>query len=83
MNMRDKIVAVADAYCLATSMSRSRLSTIVFSNGLRLDQIADDSDLTTGSYEKAMQWFSDNWPENTSWPKDIQRPVPSIVEAAE
>lgn len=80
-NLRDQLVAVADAYCVARRLSRSRVSTIVFSTGVALDRIAAGRDLNTGSWERAMRWFSDNWPEGAEWPAEVDRPATS-TEAA-
>lgn len=81
MTLRDQLIAVADTYCLARRLSRSRVSTIVFSAGLTLDRIAAGRDLSTGSFERAMRWFSDNWPEGAVWPDHVERPAAS-TEAA-
>ncbi|WP_414146115.1 hypothetical protein [Acetobacter indonesiensis] len=33
--------------------------------------------ITIKSFERAMTWFSDNWPENQPWPDAIERPTPA------
>jgi len=80
-NLRDQLIAVADVYCEARHLSRSRVSTIVFNAGAALDRIASGRDLNTGNWEKAMRWFSDNWPVGAVWPDAIDRP-PDSSEAA-
>lgn len=75
------LIETADAYCGAASLSRSRVSTIVFNDGKALDRIASGGDLTTRSYERAMLWFASNWPEGLDWPQGVERP--ELVEAAE
>lgn len=82
MTLRDKLLTVADAYAAARQLSRSRVSTIVFNAGLTLDRIASGRDLSTGNFERAMRWFSDNWPEGAVWPDKIARPAPAKGEAA-
>lgn len=82
--MKDQIVRIADLYAASAGIGRKRLSTIVFNRGAKLDNIANGGDLATGTYEKAMQWFSDHWPKDQLWPSDVQRPVADrIPEAAE
>lgn len=71
--LRSHLIAVADAYCSARRLSRSRVSTIVFNAGLALDRIASGKDLTTGNWERAMAWFHDNWPEGAEWPAGAPR----------
>ena len=83
MNMRDKLLLVADTYCEAVGRSRSRVSTLAVNDGKRLDLIASGRDLNTGTYESAMLWFSDNWPDGAAWPEDVDRPAPTCVEAGQ
>jgi hypothetical protein len=69
-----QLITVADAYAAARGVSRARVSTIVFNAGLALDRIASGRDLTTGSFERAMLWFSENWPPRAKWPAGVKRP---------
>lgn len=62
-------------------MSRSRLSTIVMNGGHVIDRISSGGDLGTVSFERARQWFSDNWPEGAEWPDDISRPTKAEAAA--
>lgn len=76
MKLRSQLVAVSDAYCAATQLSRSRVSTIVLNRGATLGGIASGSaDVTTETFERAMEWFSSNWPEKAVWPDGVSRPV--------
>ena len=71
--LRTQLIVVADAYAAARNRSRSRVSTVVLSSGRALDRIAEGGDLTTGSWEKAMDWFHRNWPEDVQWPHVVPR----------
>ena len=82
MMLKAQLLHVADAYARAVGLSRSRISTIVLNRGATLDAIASGSaDVTTGTFEKAMDWFSENWPANVEWPGEVARP--KAREAAE
>jgi hypothetical protein len=72
--LRNHLISVANTFAAARGLSRSRVSTIVFNSGMVLDRLTAGRDLTTGNYERAMQWFSDNWPEGAVWPADVPRP---------
>jgi hypothetical protein len=74
-NLREQLITVADIFAAARGLSRSRVSTIVFNAGMALDRIASGRDLTTGNYERAMRWFSENWPEGAEWPCEVTRPA--------
>lgn len=84
MTLRAQLILVSDLYGQATGKGRQRVSTIVLNRGSTLDKIADgQADLTTGTFEKAMLWFSENWPQQLDWPSSIKRPFAKIPEAAE
>ena len=75
MRFVDQLLAACDAYCDATGMKRSRLSTLLFSRGTKLDDIAlRGGDLVTGNFQAAMSWLSQNWPEGAEWPDAVPRP---------
>lgn len=80
--MTNQLVIVADIWCAATGKSRARLSTLIFSSGRRLDAIAEGSDLATRSFERALVWLSQTWPEGAVWPDDVARPVTETEEPA-
>lgn len=77
MNMTAQLMATSDLYCAAANRSRSRVATIIFNDGKKLDLVAAGADLTTRSFENAMRWFSDNWPEGIDWPEGVRRPLPT------
>jgi len=82
MMLREQIVVVADRYAEAAGIGRKRVSTIVLNRGSKLDDIARGGDLATGTFERAMRWFSTNWPQDLDWPDGVDRPR-STREAAE
>jgi hypothetical protein len=78
MNLRSQLVNVSDVYCAATKLSRARVSTLVLNRGATLEKIAaGDADVNTATFEKAMLWFSANWPADAAWPVDVERPAES------
>ncbi len=82
MTLREQLITVSDIFAQSRGIGRQRLSTIVLNRGSTLDRIAEgNSDLTTGTFEKAMVWFSGNWPDGVEWPAEIPRPV-AAEEAA-
>lgn len=86
ITLRDKLMTLARAYAAAKGrgdgLALSGISTKIFNDGKTLDRIANGGDLVTGNYERALKWFSDNWPEEIEWPTSIGRPAASPKEAA-
>lgn len=83
MTLTASLIKVCDAYCSETRLSRGRLGTLVFNDGKAFERIAAGGDLNTRSYERAMLWFAENWPEGLDWPEDIDRPEPEADSVAE
>lgn len=75
MTLVEQILNLSASYAAARNLSRSRVSTIVFGDGKVIGRLANGSDLTTGRYQHAVDWFSENWPTNKPWPSDIPRPA--------
>lgn len=83
MTLREQLILVSDEFGRAREIGRQRVSTIVLNRGSTLDLLAQGrSDLNTGTFERAMIWFSENWPEGAEWPGGVPRPVLQ-TEAAE
>lgn len=88
MTLREQLLHVSTLYA-ETTKTRGRqgqttlagISTRIFKDGKTLRRIADGGDVTTGNFEKALLWFSDNWPEGLEWPHGVARPAPSSEAA--
>lgn len=69
------LVGVADAYCAATGQSRAAVAKATLGRGGQIDALESGKrDLATGTFEKAMRWFSANWPADAQWPAGVARP---------
>jgi len=80
----DRLLSVARAYASHTGLELSTVSWRVFGDTKKLGAIEAGADIQVRRYEKAIQWFSDNWPEGVAWPLGVARPArQEAVEAAE
>ena len=75
----NRLLAVSDAYCAAVGLSDARVSTLVFNAGSKIKFLKSGTDLSTGHYVRAMQWFSEMWPNDLKWPTGIRRKQ-SVIE---
>lgn len=83
MDLRTQLVTVADAFGEHTGRGRKRVSTLAFNQGGRLDAFADGVlSPTVRVFERAMLWFSTNWPADKPWPAGIDRPSSDAKRAA-
>jgi len=78
------LLAVARAYATAEHLALATVSDRVFRDGKKLAALEDGiADIQTRRAEKAMQWFSDNWPPRTPWPKRVARPTQTAAAVAQ
>lgn len=75
MTLTDQLLTVARLYSSAREISLARLATLIFNDGKKFDLIEAGKDLGTKSHDKAMQWFSDRWPDDADWPEGVTRPT--------
>lgn len=78
MNLIAQILAVTDAHASVSRLSDATLSTRAFGDGNKLPGVRNaGKDIRTRTFERGLQWFSDNWPEGAVWPEKVMRPAPS------
>lgn len=83
MLFTDQLLAVATAYCLAQQVPLARVSMHSVGDRRLLPGLVDDSlTLTLRRADRALQWFSDHWPDGAEWPASVPRPSASAAEAS-
>jgi hypothetical protein len=75
------ILDLAQAYGAARDVPLVTVSHRCFGDSKKLAAIDAGADLTTRRYVAALQWFSDHWPAEVSWPAHVLRPEPAAVPA--
>ncbi len=68
------ITTLANLFCLHRNIGKTSVAAIVMNDRSFFIRLKAGRGITLNSYNKIIQWFSDNWPENLAWPKDIERP---------
>lgn len=76
MNLIGRLKHLSETYCEAANVPLTRVSRTVFGDQRRLDRVfSDQVSLTIPSFERLVEWFADNWPDDLAWPEGIERPV--------
>ena len=68
----EDFLAVSDAYCSAVELSDARISTLIFNAGSKIKFLKSGTDLSTGHWIDAMQWFSERWPKGVDVPTEMK-----------
>lgn len=83
MTLVEQVVAVATAYCAAEGVEVGRASWRAFAESKTLaNLIAGKSSPTLERADRALWWFSANWPADAVWPAGVPRPDPKAEPKA-
>lgn len=76
----EQLLTVARTYAALEGVPLSTVSSRALDDGKKLKALEDGADINVGRLEKALRWFSDNWPAG-DWPLNVPRPEPALAEA--
>jgi len=68
------LLILAQTYGAHARRSEATISNQVTSNARLFDRLRAGKGCTVSTYNTALRWFADNWPEDLEWPSDIPRP---------
>ena len=67
--------ALIDAFCGISPLSPKTIWGRAVGDARFFQRIEAGHGFSVRTYDKAVQWFSDNWPEDAVWPPEVPRPV--------
>lgn len=70
----EAIVQIADIYAAHAGLRRSTVSTYAANDGKLLDRLNAGSSCTLRRADQLLTWFSERWPADLEWPRNIPRP---------
>lgn len=78
------VIKLAEVFTGHSGLTLSTVSTYAARDGKWLPALkAGTAGCTIRKAERVLSWFSDNWPSDLEWPRDIPRPSkPKSREAA-
>lgn len=76
------LIDLSATYAAHMNLSHWRVSFIVRGDGQFFRRLAEGKSCTLKTASHVMQWFSDNWPADLEWPRDIPRPPKQKKEVA-
>ena len=79
---KDAIIKLAETFAQHHGLKLSTVSTYAANDGKWVDGLRGEASCTLRKAAAVTQWFSDRWPPDLEWPRDIPRPPKSKPEAA-
>ena len=76
------LTELAEGYAAHTGLKLSTVSTYAACDGKFFRNIGAGAGCTLKKAARLVAWFSDHWPCDLEWPRDIPRPPRNKKEAA-
>jgi hypothetical protein len=70
----DSLLKVARRYGEAEGVPLTTVSSRALNDGKKLSALEGGADINVKRLERALVWFSANWPVETEWPDEVARP---------
>lgn len=71
----DALIRLGRAYARRRGLALSTVGRLAGGQGAFFDRVAAGR-VTIRRVDRAIQWFSDHWPAELAWPRDLLRPEP-------
>lgn len=82
--LRTNLLSCAGTYAAAKGIGLPTLARLAAGDWRFFDRLnQNDKTFTARKYDEVIQWFSDNWPSDKDWPKEVVRPSPAETETAQ
>jgi hypothetical protein len=78
----DSLLKVARRYAEIEGVPLTTVSSRALNDGKKLSALECGADINVKRMERALRWFSSNWPGG-DWPVDVLRPEVSAAEINE
>ena len=83
MEQRTALITLADTLAEHLGLTHFAISMRAMRKGDFFKRLKDhDADCRTQTAARLFDWFSQNWPADLAWPRDIPRPPKAKKEAA-
>jgi len=69
------LLALADLFCAHSHLSEATISNKITAHARLFSRIRENKGCTVKTFHAATTWFSENWPADLAWPKQITRPI--------
>jgi hypothetical protein len=69
------LVTLAETYAAHRGLTLSTVSTYAATDGKFFPELKRGASCTLRRAARVLDWFSENWPADLEWPRDIARPA--------
>ncbi len=80
--LKQHLLSLSSTFAASTGMKMTAIWVAILNDRAFPSRLNSDKTITIRTYDRAVQWFSANWPDDTAWPEAVMRPAPSLAEAS-
>lgn len=82
MTQRHTLITLAETMATHGGVTHFAISMRALGKGDFFKKLIAGGDCRTATAARVLAWFSENWPADLEWPRDIPRPPKSKKEKA-
>lgn len=82
MTQRTALTTLAETMAAHQGVTHFAISMRALGKGDFFKKLMAGGDCRTATAARVLDWFSDNWPSDLEWPRDIARPLSRKKEKA-
>jgi hypothetical protein len=71
--LRDHLSTLASKYAALTGTTAATVGKRAINDNTFFARVLEGQGFTVRTFDKVVAWFSDNWPDDASWPEGIER----------
>lgn len=73
-HLHTHLISLCTAFAAHMNLSHWRVSFLARGDGQFFKRLTEGKGCTLRTAAQVIQWFSDHWPTDLEWPRDIPRP---------
>lgn len=81
-SINDQLIKLSEAYAAHKNVSHWRVSFLARGDGQFFRRLKAGKGCSVRTAEMVLSFFSDHWPADLEWPRDISRPSVTKKETA-
>lgn len=79
--LKSHLLALVEAFAASRDIGVTTAWRLAINDPAFHERLRSEKTITLRTYDRALNWFSDNWPDGAEWPADVPRPATNPVAA--
>lgn len=80
--LKQQLIDVSTAFAASRLIGITTVWRMAINDPAFEGRLKSDKTITVRTFDKAIAWFSGNWPAELPWPESVARPVSTLSEGS-